>query len=108
MINNMSNLMLLSLVSLPTPGLANTVIQYMLQFTQFDILMTQYWLLPWLDGLDDETESETFPNGLNDFFSTNGITSVSYLKNLQSTLVYIAVFLMAHMFYHLARLISWR
>lgn len=95
----MSNLMLLALVSLPTPPLARTVILTMLQFIQFDILTTSDWLVPYLQTFDDDTESEAFPNGLNDFFADNGISSVSYLKNLQSTLVYLCIFLVAHLSY---------
>lgn len=87
MVNDMSILMLLSLVSMPVPGIATAIMQYMLQFIQFDIMMTGQWLEPWLSTHDDAHEAEVFPNGLNDYFANNGIQDMIFLKNLQSTLV---------------------
>ena len=91
MVNDISILMLLSLISMPVPGIATTIMQYMLQFIQFDILVTSQWLQPWLVQSDDDHEAEVYPNGLNDYFANNGIQDVSFIKNLQSTLVYLVV-----------------
>jgi hypothetical protein len=40
MVNDISILMLLSLISMPVPGIATTIMQFMLKFIQFDILVT--------------------------------------------------------------------
>lgn len=61
--------------------------------------MTPNWLEPWLQTFDDNTEEDTYPNGLNDHFSDSGISNVSFLKNLQSTLVYLMIFVSAHALY---------
>lgn len=82
---------------MPVPGVATTVMGTMMQFITFDILQASDWLSPWLETFDDGTESKVFPDGLNEFFDTNGISSVSFLKNLGSTLVYVAIFALLHL-----------
>lgn len=104
MLNEMSNLMLLSLVSLPVPGVTTSIMQYILQFIYFDILMTSEWLTPWLQSFDDDTEADTYPNGLNYYFGYNQIGSVSLLKNLGSTLIFLAIYALANLLYPLASL----
>ena len=91
LVNDLSFLVILSLVSMPLPGMASSIQQILLQFIYFDILMTSDWLVPWLVTTDDLTEADLYPNGFNDYFSKSGIAYMNLLKNLQSTLVYLVI-----------------
>ena len=58
--------------------------------------MTEYWLQPWLLSLDtDNLEGELYPGGLNDYFINAGVSYMTVLKNLQSSLVFLAVLVVA-------------
>lgn len=46
--NDMSNLTLLSLISISVPGIAKTFMKILLKFIYLDVLMTDDWLLPLL------------------------------------------------------------
>lgn len=91
LINGMSILVLSSLISIQLSGIGQTIMQGLLQFIQFDMLVTQSWLVPWICSLDDQTEAESYPEGISSSFFNNGIVYVSVLKNLQSTLVYLFI-----------------
>lgn len=93
--------MLLGFVSMPIPGITTKIMTIMLQFITFDVFMTSEWLTPWLQIFDDDTEAETYPNGLNDYFGFNGISNVSFLKNLQSTLLFLIILGLAYLVYPL-------
>ena len=69
LVNDLSFLVILSLISMPLPGMASSIQQILLQFICLDILMTSDWLVPWLVNADDQTEADDYPNGFNNFFS---------------------------------------
>lgn len=69
--------------------------QYLLQLIQLDILLTSYRLQPWLLSLDpQDLEAELYNGGLNDYFSNAGVSYMTVLKDLQSSLVFFAVLAM--------------
>ncbi len=68
--------------------------------------MTSSWLVPWISSFDDETETDLYPEGLNSYFNNNGISYVSALKNLQSTLVYLGVLVGLFIVYPLLRIVG--
>ena len=106
LLNGMSNLMFLSLVSIRVPSLTSSVTQSLLQFINLDLLVTSQWLDPWLAKFSDGTEESTFPQGLNMYFYNNGITSLNFFRNLQSSLVYFEILFFAHLLYPLFSLIG--
>ncbi len=70
--------------------------------------MTSSWLVPWINSFDDETETNLYPEGLNSYFNNNGISYVSSLKNLQSTLVYLCILVGLFIIYPLIHLVGLR
>lgn len=68
LLNDISFLTILTLVSLPVPGIAQMIQSVMLNFIYLDILMTDKWLIPLIYGSDDGDDDEA----LNDKFAENG------------------------------------
>ena len=65
----------------------------MLSFIYLDILMTDKWLIPIIYGDTDEDDDD---HALNSQFEDNGFGSMSLIKNLQSTFVYLVIILSSY------------
>ncbi len=50
-LNDLSFLTLLSLISLTVPGLAHSLQQVVLKLLFLDVLLTDQWLLPWIEEI---------------------------------------------------------
>ena len=99
--NDMSFLTILSLISITVPGIAQIIQAVILKFLYLDILMTDEWLYPLLLSEEDSLYDTSLPDnpdddtifidkGINNYFDENGISSMFSIKNLGSTLVYLA------------------
>jgi hypothetical protein len=53
-LNDLSFLTLLSLISLTVPGLAHSLQQVVLKLLFLDVLLTDQWLLPWIEEIQYE------------------------------------------------------
>ncbi|TNV87025.1 hypothetical protein FGO68_gene14976 [Halteria grandinella] len=101
LLNDLSFLTILTLVSMNVPGIVQMIQNVMLNFIYLDILKTDQWFIPYVFGVEDEEEAD---RGLNSFFDQNGFSSVNSLKNLQSSLIYVILILLlysAMMFFRL-------
>ena len=130
--NDMSFLTLLSLISIPVPGIAQIFMKVILKFLYLDVLMTEDWLLPWLvsenknyynidedeekdmkrrvlEGDDYDIDDDVFGNmtekdqGLNEYFEESDIGSMQMLVNIGSTLIYLGVITLSFSIY----IITW-
>lgn len=101
LINDLSFLTVLSLVSISTPGIGQAIQSQMLKFICFDILMTDKWFTK-IFYADEEsgskgrilTPSKNADHALNSYFEINGFESMSLIKNLGSTFIYLLIYLL--------------
>lgn len=94
----MSFLTILTLVSIPVPGIAKLMQAALLNFIYMDILQTDRWLIPLIFPVNknqttEEDELEEQP--INSFFDENGFESRALIKNLGSTFIYLFVLIIA-------------
>ncbi|TNV87423.1 hypothetical protein FGO68_gene11617 [Halteria grandinella] len=109
LLNDLSFLTTLTLISVQIPAIVQVMQSSMLNFIYLDVLKTDQWLIPWIfrntepsqqqqnrrlldtsnitvyDVQSDEEED----TGLNDYFTNNGYGSTKLIKNLQSAFLFI-------------------
>ena len=56
LLNDMSFLTILTMISLTVPGIAKLVQQILMDFVYLDILQTELWFIPWLFPPGSEME----------------------------------------------------
>lgn len=101
LLNDISFLMILSLVSLSVPGISQLIQGIMISFIYLDVLMTDKWLMHIIYREDKEDEDEA----LSQQFADNGFASMSLIRNLQSTFVYLIVLLFLFVVLFIAKLL---
>lgn len=57
MLNDMSSLTLLALISVPVPGSVQPYLEVIMNFVYLDIFFTDYWFQPILDFDDDNSQA---------------------------------------------------
>ncbi|TNV86341.1 hypothetical protein FGO68_gene4599 [Halteria grandinella] len=88
MLNDLSFLINLTMISITIPGITSTFMSIVLQFIQLDILQTDKWLIPSFPKEKDEEGNFKEDEGLNDYFEQQGFQSMYTFKNLGSTLIF--------------------
>ena len=93
LLNDMSFLTICSMISINVPGIGKILMSSLMSFIYLDILQTELWLFPLLFppkpfGQEDEDDDKP----LNIYFDENGFSSLSLIKNLGSTFVYLIVY----------------
>ncbi len=83
------------MISINVPGIGKMVQSILLSFIYLDILQTELWLFPILFPPKPYGEEDEMDEPLNDFFDENGFSSKTLIKNLGSTFVYLAIYLVA-------------
>jgi len=83
MLNIISFLSVVGLVSITTPGSASSIIQVFFQFAQLDILPTDQ-----IYGATVEF-NEVTDSAHNEYFDALGISSMNLLKNMGSTFIFL-------------------
>ncbi|TNV72854.1 hypothetical protein FGO68_gene3689 [Halteria grandinella] len=102
LLNDLSFLTILTLLSVSVPGIAQLIQSTLLNFIYLDILKTDQWFIPWMfqgdaksaeverrileESLSEEQDED---KGLNDYLDANGFASTRLIKNLQSTFLYL-------------------
>ncbi|TNV87037.1 hypothetical protein FGO68_gene800 [Halteria grandinella] len=102
LLNDLSFLTILTLLSVSVPGIAQLIQSTLLNFIYLDILKTDQWFIPWMFQRDsqsalakrrmlqDSDQLDTIEDkGLNDYLDSNGFASTRLIKNLQSTFLYL-------------------
>jgi hypothetical protein len=95
--NDLSYLMILSLISVNIPGIAQSIQASLLGFIYLDILQTERWissLVPESSNLLDISSDYMSP--LSTQFQLSGFSTKVVLLNLGSTAFFILAFLGAH------------
>ncbi len=106
LLNDISFLTAMGLISLNLPGLAQTIQSMILDFIYVDALQTDLWLNPMLFNSTDLENEEA----INPFFDENGFQSCIFIVNIGSTYVYLLIYgaIMFILFIlRLFRLICW-
>ncbi|TNV86189.1 hypothetical protein FGO68_gene6733 [Halteria grandinella] len=87
-LNDLSFMMNMTLISISIPGIASPIMNIVLQFIYLDLLQTDQWLNPFLsqEKVDDEYNLDDEP--LNENFDQQGFQSMYAFKNLGSTLIF--------------------
>lgn len=95
MLNDLSFMINLTMISLSIPCIAQPIMSLILQFIYLDLLQTDLWLSPLLaegDNEDDEDEA------LNSFFEDSGFQSMFMIKNLGSTFIFMCILFIIFVF----------
>ncbi|TNV87199.1 hypothetical protein FGO68_gene6267 [Halteria grandinella] len=109
LLNDLSFLTTLTLISISVPGMAQTIQASMLNCIYLDVLQTDQWFIPWMFGKSasistegtgsrrlqesEESEDEEDDEPLNEYIGANGFGSKNLIKNLQSTFLYLVLLL---------------
>ncbi|TNV86252.1 hypothetical protein FGO68_gene12117 [Halteria grandinella] len=88
MLNDLSIMISLTMISISIPGIAQSFMNIMLQFVYLDILQTDLWLKPFFASEKDDDGNLLEDEGLNEYFEQQGYQSMQSLKNLGSTLIF--------------------
>ncbi|TNV74759.1 hypothetical protein FGO68_gene1900 [Halteria grandinella] len=109
LLNDLSFLTTLTLISVQIPAIVQVMQSSMLNFIYLDVLKADQWLIPWIFSNSDSStqisrrqlleisnlttsdfsNEEEEDTGLNDFFTNNGYGSTKLIKNLQSAFLFI-------------------
>ncbi|TNV86521.1 hypothetical protein FGO68_gene6081 [Halteria grandinella] len=90
MMNDLSFIIQLSMVSLQIPGIASSIQSILLSIIYMDLLMTEQWLDPILDKLLSPEEADD-NTAVNDFLYAQGFKSKLLIYNLGSTMIFLAI-----------------
>ncbi|TNV86560.1 hypothetical protein FGO68_gene5593 [Halteria grandinella] len=90
MMNDLSFLIQLSMVSIQIPGIASSIQSILLSVIYLDLLMTDQWLTPFLDMLLSSDESDD-DQPVNTFLDDQGFKSKLLVLNLGSTLIFLVM-----------------
>ncbi|TNV83830.1 hypothetical protein FGO68_gene1791 [Halteria grandinella] len=111
LLNDLSFLKTLTLISISVPGMAQTIQASMLNCIYLDVLQTDQWFIPLMfgksasistdgtgrrrlqEGENEESEDDEDDEPLNEYIGANGFGSKNLIKNLQSTFLYLVLLL---------------
>ena len=109
MLNDMSFLMNLAMVSVSISGIATNIQSLMLSFIYMDVLQTSLWMYDAFqldsDNIVDANGNPIPDTSLNAFFNESGFSSMQLFNNLGSTLVFIMATLALYFLLCLLKLI---
>jgi hypothetical protein len=101
LLNDISFLISMALISLSLPGLAQTIQSTLLNFIYVDIMQTDAWLLPMMFNSTELGEGQA----INPFFDDNGYSSCIFIANLGSTFIYILIYFAIFLLLSILRII---
>ena len=102
-LDDLSFMLINTMVSLPVPGIAQMVQTVLLNFIYLDILLTDLWMPALFHTTVEDLEKN---GGINSFFEDNGFSSKFLIKNLGSSFVYMVVYLGVLVIYFLLLVLS--
>lgn len=95
MLNDLSFLIILSLISLPLPGPVSPIQEAILSFIYLDLFQTDDWLPPAMFSKAEEDKDQ----GLNRVFEVNSYSSTKAVKNMGSTALYVGAYILMQIIY---------
>jgi hypothetical protein len=91
------------MISMSVPGIVQILQKVLINLIFMDLMMTDQWQQQLFYGKNyDEIDNEA----LNTFIDENGYSSISLLKNLGSTIVYIEIYIVIWLIIGLLYLLS--
>ncbi|TNV86287.1 hypothetical protein FGO68_gene17282 [Halteria grandinella] len=102
MLNDLSFMINMAMISISIPGVAQPIMNIVLQFIYLDILQTDKWLTPIFAKDRDEQGNLLQDEPLSEYFEQSGFQSMLMLKNLGSTLIFSALLLFLYIAYLLS------
>ncbi|TNV86423.1 hypothetical protein FGO68_gene10199 [Halteria grandinella] len=90
LLNDLSFMISLSMVSIPIPGIARPIQSVIMQIIYLDMLMTDKWLTPLLQRVFYQEEMDD-DSAVNESMDEQGFGSKLLLFNLGSTLIFFAI-----------------
>ncbi|TNV86695.1 hypothetical protein FGO68_gene10823 [Halteria grandinella] len=106
MLNDLSFLINLTMISITIPGLASSVMNIVLQFIYLDILQTDKWMTPYFTQEKDEDGNFIEDESYSQYFDQQGFQSMYTFNNLGSTLLFSFIFLALYSVYLLCKLLA--
>ena len=108
LLNDMSFLTILTMISLSVPGIAKIIQSILMNFVYLDLMQTEKWLIPLIfppgsevaegnkeyeteEGIKDITKVRQDETPINYFFEENGFSTRILIKNLGSTFIYLII-----------------
>ncbi len=92
-LDDMSFLMINTMISMSIPGVAQVIAQVLLNLIYFDILYTEEWFPSFLRSLGIVQDQED--EAINIYFEDNGFSSKLLINNIGSTICYLVIYLKA-------------
>lgn len=93
LLNDLSSIMILAFISVSTPGLVSNIQRAILSFIYIDLLQTDKWLPALFFKATEEDEPLTA------YFELNGYSSMTLIKNLGSTFLFLLLLVLLHLVY---------
>jgi hypothetical protein len=103
LLNDLSVIMDLALISVNVPGTASTIQSIILNLIYLDILQTSSWLEA---AIIEANTAGNDDQSLNVYFNNSGFGSKLLLINLGSTLIYLGVLIAAFALYYILAFFS--
>jgi hypothetical protein len=92
MLNDLSFIISLAMISLSIPGIAQPIMSIILQFIYLDLFQTDLWLTPMLDENNKNEDGEIDDDeALNVYFEESGFQSKIMITNLGTTFIFIII-----------------
>ena len=94
-LEDISFLVINSLVQISIPGLPSTILGFLMKYIFFDILYTELWIDQFMSGIGIEFEKVKNDTAINVQFSDNGFNSKQFLKNSGSSFFFILIYILS-------------
>jgi len=106
MLNDLSFMINLTMISIAIPGVASSVMSIALQFIYLDILQTDKWLTPYFKQEKDDDGNFIDDESFSQYFDQQGFQSMYAFNNLGSTLLFSFLFLALYSAYLISKMLA--
>lgn len=105
-LNDLSFMINLTMISITIPGVASSVMSIVLEFIYLDILQTDKWLTPYFTQEKDDDGNFIDDESFSQYFDQQGFQSMYAFSNLGSTLLFSFLFLALFSTYLISKLLA--
>jgi hypothetical protein len=104
LLNDLSVIMMLAMISVSVPGVANMIQSIILNIIYLDMLYTSEWLIPLFQDRNLDSEGNLLlDQSRNIYLENSGFSSQLVLINLGSTLLFLAILFSLYLIYWLLK-----
>jgi hypothetical protein len=105
---DISFLIINSLLQISIPGLPSTILGILMKYIFFDILYTELWVAKFMGGIGVDYGTVKNDTAINAQFSDNGFDSLQFLKNSGSSFFFLLIYIFSWLALLLFSLLSRR